>query len=420
MGIRKFLVVFFTLAASLAAQQPQAAPGTPLFGVNAKYANGVGPGYWPQAGAGLVLNVGKGTVNCANTIVAYAGGTLTMANNTTNYIYLDSASSCAPGSNTSGFTSATIPIAVVVTASGVITTITDDRTPFSSQVPGTDTLNGVAYPSSPSLHSVPVITATNVAMYKVLPNCPDSSGQHLNFNNSTDAWECGNSGAAPPNGTAAPTPRRWAYVTSATTSFNSPTALADQFVPNGCNAVFSPTSSFPIPTSTCATAATTGQAAGGGTSNGGWFAGNNLMATVKARLTPITNVRFWLGFLTVSQAANSTYAATATPAADYAAFRYDTSAGDTNFQCKSSGNTGSTVTSTNSGFAADTAFHTFKIVENSSTPSFLFYIDGSLVCTHTTNIPASGTALTVSMGGSTLANVVVSFYPAWFYEESDN
>ena len=45
----------------LFAQQPQAAAGTPLYSVNAKYVNGMAPGYWPTAGSGLTLNVSAGT-----------------------------------------------------------------------------------------------------------------------------------------------------------------------------------------------------------------------------------------------------------------------------------------------------------------------------------------------------------------------
>ena len=60
------------------AQQPQAQQGQPLYAVNAKYVNGVAPGYWPTAGTGLTLNLSAGTALCGNppTPVSYAGGTL--------------------------------------------------------------------------------------------------------------------------------------------------------------------------------------------------------------------------------------------------------------------------------------------------------------------------------------------------------
>jgi len=61
-------------------QQPQAQSGQPLYAVNAKYVQGVGVGYWPTAGTGLVLNLAPGTAYCGNPPmgVNYAGGTLTL------------------------------------------------------------------------------------------------------------------------------------------------------------------------------------------------------------------------------------------------------------------------------------------------------------------------------------------------------
>ena len=109
------------------AQQPQAQAGQAIYAVNAKYVNGVAPGYWPTAGAGLVLNISGGSIVCGNTPVQYHAGTLTMAASSTNYVQLNTASSCAPSSNTTGFVSGNSPIATVVTSGSAITTITDFR-----------------------------------------------------------------------------------------------------------------------------------------------------------------------------------------------------------------------------------------------------------------------------------------------------
>ena len=135
------LLILLALCAPLYhAQQPQTptagspSAAAPISALNAKYANGMAPGYWVTCNsstcASLVVNVSAGTAYCSNAIVSYAGGTLTLANNTTNYVYLDGNSSCAPASNTSGFSSTTVPVAVVVTSSGSITSLTDDRTHF--------------------------------------------------------------------------------------------------------------------------------------------------------------------------------------------------------------------------------------------------------------------------------------------------
>jgi len=53
-------------------------------------------------------------------------------------------------------------------------------------------VNGVAFPASPSLHSVPVITASNTATWKVIPDCP---AEALQFTQSTNTFAC--NGPAP-------------------------------------------------------------------------------------------------------------------------------------------------------------------------------------------------------------------------------
>lgn len=122
------LGLLFLSALPLRAQS-QPTTQAPIFNANAAYVNGVAPGYWPTAGGGLTLAISLGQAFCptTNTVVQYAGGTLTMTNNTTNYVYLDAAVACAPAKNTTGFTATTIPVATVVTSGGSITSIADDR-----------------------------------------------------------------------------------------------------------------------------------------------------------------------------------------------------------------------------------------------------------------------------------------------------
>ena len=99
----------------------------PLWRVNSKWVNGIAPGYAPTAGAGLVLNLSAGACLGAAAIHSYAGGTLALTDNSTNYVFLDPTSSFAPNSNTTGFADGLVPIATVVTASGAITSIVDNR-----------------------------------------------------------------------------------------------------------------------------------------------------------------------------------------------------------------------------------------------------------------------------------------------------
>lgn len=125
----------------LLAQQPQTQTA-PLYDVNAKYVNGVAPGYAPTAGSGLTLNLGGGTANCSGTVVTYAAGTLTMTASTTNYVYLNTASSCVPAVKTTAYVAADIPIATVVAGSSTITSIADVRTPFVACPQGSATQFG--------------------------------------------------------------------------------------------------------------------------------------------------------------------------------------------------------------------------------------------------------------------------------------
>jgi hypothetical protein len=112
-------------------QQPQTQTA-PIYAANAKYTNGVAPGYWAKAGSGLTLNLSAGTSFCSGSVDTYAGGTLTMTASTTNNIYLNTSSSCAPATKTTAFTKNDIPIAQVITGSSTITSIADVRTPFNN------------------------------------------------------------------------------------------------------------------------------------------------------------------------------------------------------------------------------------------------------------------------------------------------
>lgn len=119
-------MLLFGLSISVCAQQPQTSTA-PLQDMNVRTVQGVGTGYWPTKGSGLVLNIAPGTVICVLVPTTYSGGTLTMANNTTNYIYLDLLASCVPATKTTPFVVGDIPQAQVTTAGGVITNIFDIR-----------------------------------------------------------------------------------------------------------------------------------------------------------------------------------------------------------------------------------------------------------------------------------------------------
>ncbi len=145
-------LLLLLLTTSLAAQQPQNTLA-PIVAENAKYANGVAPGYAPTSGTGLNVNISSGTANCGGTMVTFTGAAEALTANSVNYVYLNTTSSCAVSVKTTSFVAADIPIAIVTTgSSGVLETcnnngtaspsgsypcIIDDRTMFN--MPGLGT-----------------------------------------------------------------------------------------------------------------------------------------------------------------------------------------------------------------------------------------------------------------------------------------
>jgi len=77
-------------------------------------------------GGGLNLTIKAGRIRNDNVITDVADQTVVLDDNSTNYVEIDSTGTSS--SNTIGFTSGNIPIAIVVTSSGAISSITDKRT----------------------------------------------------------------------------------------------------------------------------------------------------------------------------------------------------------------------------------------------------------------------------------------------------
>ncbi len=82
--------------------------------------------------SGLDFAYGAGRVRDDNAVTNVAAGTVTLADDTTNYIEVDPETGTV-SANTTGFTSGKLPLYTVVTASGAISTVQDDRCFFSSR-----------------------------------------------------------------------------------------------------------------------------------------------------------------------------------------------------------------------------------------------------------------------------------------------
>jgi hypothetical protein len=77
-----------------------------------------------------------------------------------------------------------------------ITSLTGDATASGPGAAATTVakVNGISYSATAAAHSVEVVTTANTtATAKVLPDCTDTTGNHLNFTQSTDAFSCGTS-----------------------------------------------------------------------------------------------------------------------------------------------------------------------------------------------------------------------------------
>lgn len=125
-------------------------------------------------------------------------------------------------------------------------------------------------------------------------------------------------------------------------------------------------------------------------SGGSYVTGRNLKYLAEFYYTAVADNQNWIYF--GEPPGNYLTGVGNTPAAasglTYAGFRFSTGAGDTNWQALS-GN-GATDVITDTGIAPGTGSHQFAVIFNDTTPNITFYIDGSLVATHTTSLPASG------------------------------
>lgn len=109
-------------------------------------------------------------------------------------------------------------------------------------------------------------------------------------------------------------------------------------------------------------------------------------ASVRAS-ADISSQRWWVGLF------SATPMASATPAVSYAAFRYDTGAGDANWQCVTDNGSGVPTVTNSTVAVTGTTSYRLRIVILTGSGTVLFFINGVLRATHTTTLPAVTTDL---------------------------
>jgi hypothetical protein len=127
-------------------------------------------------------------------------------------------------------------------------------------------------------------------------------------------------------------------------------------------------------------------------------------------LPATATMRVWAG---VTNQTAATMAGSANPAGTYAAFRYDTGAGDTTWRCIT--RDGTTQNNQNSGINISTSGFKLEIVISSGSVEFM--VNGVTVCTNTTNLPTANTLLRASNTITNLVNGVDNLRIGWVYVE---
>ena len=122
-------------------------------------------------------------------------------------------------------------------------------------------------------------------------------------------------------------------------------------------------------------------------------------------VSDITGSRIWVGVFSADPFAS------ATPALSYIAFRYDTGADGTAFwRCVTDNGSGSpTVTTSASSIAINTSYD-LRFEVGASSVAFYVNNGASPVCTHTTTLPGSTTAMGWQFGVKSLGGANKLFY----------
>jgi hypothetical protein len=153
----------------------------------AGFGNGTSRGVITIHGAAGNPSSPSGSLDCA---IAYdsTAGTLVFINH--------SGTSCGPSAGTvthTGTLTATQLLCGNGSADIAVCNLSGDATTTNSGVVTVVKVNGVSHAASPSTDSVEVVTAANTATAKIIPDCTDTSGNHLNYTQSTHTISCGTS-----------------------------------------------------------------------------------------------------------------------------------------------------------------------------------------------------------------------------------
>ena len=232
----------------------------------------------------------------------------------------------------------------------------------------------------------------------------------------------GGSGSAS-TGTPNPKSRRWAYcVTSGNnleangTIGNCIGDISNEANSNTFNGPFvgTPTLSFPYTDwGTSTSAATAGQAGGPM-----WGTGNNIYFAEYGGVETLATIRYRVGMGTWTSVGAVPVNDTQTTE-NIASFRYSTTVPDSHFICETADGAAEATTDSGVTPVANTAF-LFEIKFNDAIPNVVFSINGTVVCTMTSHLPAASKGLREGAAIQAQANVVTRNFISWYYVEADH
>lgn len=131
----------------------------------------------------------------------------------------------------------------------------------------------------------------------------------------------------------------------------------------------------------------------------------NLYYRTRLAVQESTSVRSFWG---LSDQSLATMVSADNPAGNYFGLQFSTARGDTNWQCICKDNTTQNVTDSTVAFSAGT-YLTLELIGDNSVPNVTVKINGSTVCTLTTNLPTNGTNLRHVSGGETITTAARNF-----------
>ena len=368
---------------------------------------------WSTTAGNLTIQAGSGTVSLGTSTALTANGALTISSTTTSAITLDSGTTGAVNVGT-GSNAKTVTIGNTTGATVINNLVGGATSAFSVQGTASaiymqiDSTNNLLYVGNPTGDSTGFLLVLDDKNTTGDPTGVNGGSYYNSYETRNRCYTNGAWGDC--QGVPRPNDRRFTtlmYPGSGTTF----SLLGDIATAGTAGTAVAATTTEPGMLQ-FATAATT-NAVNHVSGNTNYDTDNRIVYQSYVAIGTLTTVRVWLG---VSNQTAATMSGNANPAGNYAAFRFDTGAGDANFKCITKD--GTTQNIIDSGVAPVAATgDELEIIQTST--EVTFRIDGVRVCQSTSNLPTANRLLRYTNTVTTLANAARNIRVGWIYVETN-